>query len=71
MDNGIRAFSLVQLSQRLGIDVPSLRVEIALQSLACNMREDARRLGFDPIVSRDAAIAFCVNTGRNPSRITR
>lgn len=60
------AYTLKQLSQLLAIPVDALRVAVANGSLDCLQREL-----IDPVISRDAAIEFCVNVGIDTRRLAR
>ena len=63
------AFTIPELSKRLGIPASSLRIHISEGRLACDQYNKEGQ-AFDPIVSRDAAIAFAVSIGLSPSRLS-
>jgi len=60
------AYTLKQLSELLSIPLNALRLAIANETLACSQRGLV-----NPVVSRDAAIEFCVNVGLSPRRLMR
>lgn len=64
-----QSYPLAQLAKMIGRSVAELRQAIADESLACSMRDAAIRYRFDPRISRDAAIEYCVNRGINPARV--
>ena len=60
------AYTLTQLSELLSIPLNALRIAIAHGSLACSQRSLV-----NPVVSRDAAIEFCVAVGIDTRRLVR
>lgn len=62
------AFSLRELSTRLGIPTTELRRQVAKGRLMCDQQGPGRMQSWDPDISRDAAVEFCVVHGMDAMR---
>ena len=68
-DQRISAFSLAELAKRIAIPEKVLRVQVACGAIACDQQPPGRQQPWAPMISRDAAVEFCVSIGLDPMRL--
>lgn len=65
----IVAFTVNELAKRLDLPSKVIRLLIFSGHIDVHLRPSRAAFSFDPVVSRDAAVVFCVWLGLNPMRV--